>query len=816
MDRVCLATRGMSGVSESLCACVRAISALFLLILMPVGGRAQDSLGVSATSLSFTAARGGDSPAAQVVAVTSAVTERIDFTVDAVAAGPANISWLAVDRRLGTTPARLQVSVDQNGLGVGDYSARITVRSGSRSIPIDVALSVADAPPALGVAPAVLRFGFGVAASDQLLFIRNQGGGALSYQVSVVSGAEWLSVNPDSGRTAPNQPSLVRVSADAASAGQANFGVVRVQAGEDTIDVPVTVLRGDPGPILGVNLTGLRFDARQGQGNTNNRNVLVLNFGEGSLNWVAEVLQGSDWLTLTTPSGRTMSADLGRLGLNADPGPLPAGSYYALVRVSAQGAGNSPQYISAVLNIAPAEDTPLPDPSPQGLFFVGDPEEAPPPNQPIRLFVSSRDPVPFQAAASTADGAGWLSVTPQSGVTSTDDTTALRVSVNPAILQPGVYTGEVTVAFADRTIRTTSITLVAPATRNAGLQARTASLAAACTPTRLSLTQTGLINSFASPAGWPNSLIVRLADDCGAPVLNANVVATFSSNDPPIPMQLTNSTVGLYSATWQPRATGSVVVSATASAAGLGTTHADVIGTVTESQDAPVLYQNRVVSSFDPRPGAPLAPGTPVQMFGSALSSETDSAGTVPLPVALAQTSMLIGSIRAPLFYVSPGQVDAQIPPELAPGAQYAVAILSGNRYAVADPLVLTAVQPALIASDGIAMAQHADASAVSSQAPARPGERITLLATGLGATDVAVGAGATPAPGVNARVQSMPTATIGGQDAPVQDASLAPDIVGVYRVTVQVPSGLAAGDQAIVIAQQGIASNQAVVSVGP
>ena len=816
MIPVCTETRGTTDTSGSLRACAHAIAALLALLLMPGAGRAQDSLAVSDSSLSFTAARGGDSPAAQEVAVTSAVTERIDFTVDAAAVSPANASWLAVNQPRGTTPARLQVSVDQRGLGVGDYSARVTVRSGSRSIPIDVALSVADAPPAAAVAPAALRFGFGVAASDQLLFIRNLGGGALSYRVSVISGAEWLSVSPSSGTTVPNQPSLIRVSADPASGGQANYGVVRVQAGDDTIDVPVTVLRGEPGPILGVNLTGLRFDARQGEGNTNNRNVLVLNFGDGSLNWVAEVLQGSEWLTLTTPSGRTMSTDLGRLGLNAVPGSLPAGSYYALVRVSAQGAANSPQYISAVLNVAPAEDAPLPDPSPQGLFFVGDPQQAPPPNQPIRLFVSSRDPVQFQAAASTADGAGWLSVTPQSGASSTDNTTALQVSVNPAMLKPGIYTGEVTVAFANRTIRTTSITLVAPATASAGSQARTASPAAACTPTRLSLTQTGLINSFASPAGWPNSLIVRLADDCGAPVLNANVVATFSSTDPPIPMQLTNSTVGLYSATWQPRATGSVVVSATASAPGLGTTRADVIGAVTDSQDAPVLYQNQVLSNFDPQPGAPLAPGTPVRMLGSSLSSGTDSASTVPLPVTLAQTSLLIGSTRAPLYYVSPDQVNAQIPPELPPGAQYAIAILSGNRYAVADPLVLTAVRPALIATDGVALALHADSSPVSGQAPAQAGELITLLAAGLGATDVAVGSGTVPSPGAIARVQVMPTATIGGREAPVRGAVLAPDIVGVYHITVQVPSGLAAGDQAVVIAQQGIASNQAAVSVGP
>src|SRR5215468_3202362 len=217
--------------------------------------------------------------------------------------------------------------------------------------------------------------------------------------------------------------------------------------------------------------------------------------------------------------------------------------------------------LNTVLNIRPATDPPDPDPSPQGLFFVGDPQQAPPPNQPIRLFVSSTDPVPFQASASTVDGADWLKVAPASGVTSTDNTAMLRVTVDPTILKPGVYNGDVTVAFADRTIRTTNITLVAPATSTPAAQAKQAIReAAACIPARLSLTQTGLVNSFSSPAGWPNSLIVRLADDCGGPVLNANVVTTFSNNDLPLSMALTNPQVGLYSATWLPRSRGNVVV----------------------------------------------------------------------------------------------------------------------------------------------------------------------------------------------------------------------------------------------------------------
>ena len=61
-----------------------------------------------------------------------------------------------------------------------------------------------------------------------------------------------------------------------------------------------------------------------------------------------------------------------------------------------------------------------------------------------------------------------------------------------------------------------------------------------------------------------------------------------------------------------------------------------------------------------------------------------------------------------------------------------------------------------------------------------------------------------------------MPAVTIGGKDAPLQDAVLAPDIVGVYRITVQIPAGLDPGSQGVVIQQQGVVTNQAVLTVRP
>ena len=259
-----------------------------------------------------------------------------------------------------------------------------------------------------------------------------------------------------------------------------------------------------------------------------------------------------------------------------------------------------------------------------------------------------------------------------------------------------------------------------------------------------------------------------------------------------------------------------MAVTATVVAPGLGTARAQVIGGVTEPDKEPVLYPGAVVSSFNPAPGAPLAPGLPVLLFGSSLSARSEFANNVPLPSTLASTAMLVGPTQVPLYFVSPGQINAQIPPELVPDAEYATVILAGNRYTVVEPLILAAVRPALVASEGVAVAQHADSSAVGSDSPAKPGEEIIILATGLGATDPFVGGGALPEAGVTANVRILPRVTIGGIETRVLEAALSPGLVGVYRVRFQIPRELAAGDHGVEIEQRGATSNRARLSVAP
>jgi uncharacterized protein (TIGR03437 family) len=81
--------------------------------------------------------------------------------------------------------------------------------------------------------------------------------------------------------------------------------------------------------------------------------------------------------------------------------------------------------------------------------------------------------------------------------------------------------------------------------------------------------------------------------------------------------------------------------------------------------------------------GLELAGDSIASGFGKALATTTEAASTIPLPTVLGGTTVKVTDIKkvsrmAPLFFVSPGQVNYQIPPGTAPGMAE-VAVTSGN-----------------------------------------------------------------------------------------------------------------------------------------
>jgi uncharacterized protein (TIGR03437 family) len=336
--------------------------------------------------------------------------------------------------------------------------------------------------------------------------------------------------------------------------------------------------------------------------------------------------------------------------------------------------------------------------------------------------------------------------------------------------------------------------------------------AAGCTPSKLAITQTGLVDNFAVPAQWPTPLIVQLNDDCGNAVTNGSVVASFSNGDPPLSLR-GDGQAGTYSATWQAGVvTPQMVVTLQAAAGTLQPATAQLTGGISQNQ-APVVAKNGTLHNLNPVVGGPLAPGTIAQVYGSGLAATTVSPGVLPLATTFNGTFMLIGGISAPLYYLSSGQLDVQIPSELAANQQYANVVSANGALTLPDQIDVIPAVPGVVASgDGQIVAQHGlDYSLVNAGSPAKPGEYIIIYLAGMGATNPSVASGAVSP---LAPVTIQPTVTVDGQTAAVGYAGLTPGSVGLYQINFQVPVSAQTGDLPVVITQNGMTANAAKLQV--
>jgi len=123
-----------------------------------------------------------------------------------------------------------------------------------------------------------------------------------------------------------------------------------------------------------------------------------------------------------------------------------------------------------------------------------------------------------------------------------------------------------------------------------------------------------------------------------------------------------------------------------------------------------------------------VARGSLIAIYGSSLSVTTLQANGFPLPTQLGGTQVLFGTIPAPLLYVSPGQINAQVPFELPDVSAIDLVVQNGTAAS-------TGLQVTLLAQDpGIFVAVKSSGSQITASNPVMPGDSLTIYATGLGA----------------------------------------------------------------------------------
>jgi uncharacterized protein (TIGR03437 family) len=208
------------------------------------------------------------------------------------------------------------------------------------------------------------------------------------------------------------------------------------------------------------------------------------------------------------------------------------------------------------------------------------------------------------------------------------------------------------------------------------------------------------------------------------------------------------------------------------------------------------------------------APGSLATIFGDNLSKNAPiNASELPLPTTLGEVQVTVNGHGAPLIYVSATQINFQVPYEVTPGPSSVVVIASG----VPSPTFLFTVVKAapgiFVGSASHAAAQNQDLTSNDSGHPAASGSVVVVYLTGQGPVDNPVGTGAGPPSSPHSNATLPFSATIGGQNAPVQFLGLTPGFAGLAQANIQVPA-LSSGSYPVVITVGGVASNGPELSI--
>ncbi len=742
--------------------------------------------------------------------------------------------WLALTPAAGALPDVIGVFVSAAGLQPGTYQGSVIVtvpgtNPGTQSVAVTLKVNPA-LPATLQVQPGALNFGIAAGtttASSQTLSIGNGGAGSLQWTAaaSTGSGGNWLTLSSTSGQAFVDTPATIQVSANASGlkAGvYAGSVTVKSSTTSETVVVQVTLSVLAQNPTLLVSQTGLLFTGVDKGPAIAPQTFGVLNSGTGTMNWTAtaSVLGGGNWLTVTPASGSSVgnSTQVPMVTVNVDVTGLRSGQYSGQVVINAPGAPNSPQIVAVFFSVLPEGSNPGVTVRPTGLIFIAPAGGRDPGSQNVQMSSAAASTATYASGVLTLNGVNWAKALPVSGTVAPGIGRTLVVQPTLGSLAPGSYHGSLNLLFGDGspTQNVDLLFLVLPAGSRVNAQG-VREPSAACVPKTLLALSRALSNNFNSPAGWPTSLEVQVADDCGNLVPSATVVASFSNGD--APLALVGLGNGTYTGTWRPSAISSqTVVTLQAFQPPLSPAKVFIQGGVGTNINVPAVGSGGVVNGASFDKNEVLAPGSIASVFGSSMTvSSTANVGlTIPLPTTLDGASLTIGGLPAPLFYTSTGQINAQIPFELPPNSRPQVVLRTPTAIAVPETITMDIARPGIFltgpASQGVVVTPTNQL--VDAAHPVSAGDVVVVYCTGLGTTNpvVATNQASPSSPPATSVIQ--PTATIGGVNAPVQFAGLTPGFIGLYQVNVQIPPGVAPGAVPLVLTQGGVSSNTVTIGV--
>jgi uncharacterized protein (TIGR03437 family) len=244
--------------------------------------------------------------------------------------------------------------------------------------------------------------------------------------------------------------------------------------------------------------------------------------------------------------------------------------------------------------------------------------------------------------------------------------------------------------------------------------------------------------------------------------------------------------LGFHIRSWSGDITGSAPVASVA----LNVPRSAVLALDRVPAIAPLGVRSAAVSA----PPDSVAPGSLISVFGASLAPALEIGPANPLVQTLQSVSVRVDDTFLPLLFVSPGQINAQLPAGTAPGA-HKLTVRWEGRPETSAPVSVARNAPGLFGSGPpdltVGYFVRASGETISVDRPAQPGEVVSVLGTGFGPYTAAPPDGFLLDEAAGYRLADDVSVTVGDASPSALYAGRSGAGVGVDTVRFQLPAAL-------------------------
>lgn len=328
-------------------------------------GGGDGTIEMSPSSLTFYATVDGGDPLDRDLLILNDGDGSIDWEVsdDAV--------WLSLSPASGSSDdggEDVTVSVNIDGLLVGDYTATITITSDDaenspETVSVTLHVDAATAEDEIAAYPDGFEFSVDLDESDdnpedQVLEMWNTGPNPIEFEVDIDADEDWLDVSPDSGDL-DEEHSDLRLSVDIEDLEPGDYDATISITSDDADTVEIDVSLEVTGEVeeaeIGFSPSKFEFEAEEGDDNPDEETLTIWNEGTGTLEW--SVSDDAAWLSISPRTGESEDDnDETDVEITVDIDDLEPDEYEAEITIKATGASNTPKKVKVTLTIEEAEE----------------------------------------------------------------------------------------------------------------------------------------------------------------------------------------------------------------------------------------------------------------------------------------------------------------------------------------------------------------------------------------------------------------------------------------------------------------------------